>query len=149
MCALYFTVVQLILWTSIPRSFTASQVTYESPRLNILFLTDKPLSQKTKTLLTQFETKLTNSTTWSPITVQLTIKVLPQNVTTILDTLYVLSNCVRWEETAIIILNFNDEKVRKMVLCGYKGLVFDIKTRPRNMQQVLYLSTKRNSIIDC
>ena len=149
MCALYFTVVQLILWTSIPRSFTASQVTYESPRLNILFLKDKPLSQKTKTLLTQFETKLTNSTTWSPITVQLTTKVLPQNVTTILDRLYVLSNCVRWEETAIIILNFNDEKVRKMVLCGYKGLVFDIKTRPRNMQQVLYLSTKRNSIVDC
>ena len=149
MCALYFIVVQLILWTSIPRLFTASQITYESPRLNILFLTDKPLSQKTKTLLTQFETKLTNSTTWSPITVQLTTKVLPQTVTTILDTLHVLSNCVRWEETAIIILNFNDEKVRKMVLCGYKGLVFDIKTRPRNMQQVLYLSTKRNSIIDC
>ena len=70
-------------------------------------------------------------------TVQLTTQVLSQNATTVLETLRILNKCVLWEETAIVILNLDDEKVQKMVLCGYRGLVFDIKTRPKNMQQVL------------
>ena len=136
MSTAYFAVVQIILWTSIPASLAASKITYKPPRLNILYLTDIPLSPETKTSLSQFESKLANSTRLKR-TVQLTTQVL-QNATTILDKLRVLSRCIRWEETEIIILNFADEKVQKMVLCGYNGLVFDIKTRPRNMRQVLY-----------
>lgn len=135
MSTAYFVVVQIILWTTIPASLTASKITYKPPRLNILYLTDIPLSPETKTSLSQFESKLANSTKLKR-TVQLTTQVL-QNATTILDKLRVLSRCIRWEETEIIILNFDDVKVQKMVLCGYKGLVFDIRTRPRNMRQVL------------
>ena len=135
MSTAYFAVVQIILWTPIPTSLTASKITYKPPRLNILYLTDIPLSPETKTSLSQFESKLANSTRLKR-TVQLTTQVL-QNATTILAKLRVLSRCIRWEEKEIIILNFDDEKVQKMVLCGYKGLVFDIKTRPRNMRQVL------------
>ncbi len=114
----------------------ASQISPKPPRLNILYLTDRPLTARIKTSLAQFEKELTSSTQLNE-TVQLTTQVLSQNATTVLETLRVLNKCVVWEETAIVILNLDDEKVQKMVLCGYRGLVFDIKTRPKNMQQVL------------
>lgn len=145
MSKLYFTVMQFILWTSIPRSLTASQISPKPPRLSILHLTDRPLTDKTKTSLAQFESKLASSTRFNQ-TVQSTTQVLSQNATTILDMLRVLKKCVRWEETEVIIVNLNDEKVKKMVLCGYRGLVFDIKTRPRDMQQVLIIVDKQGTI---
>jgi hypothetical protein len=110
-----------------------------------LHLTDRPLTDKTKTSLAQFESKLASSTRFNQ-TVQSTTQVLSQNATTILDMLRVLKKCVRWEETEVIIVNLNDEKIKKMVLCGYRGLVFDIKTRPRDMQQVLIIVDKQGTI---
>ena len=135
MSKLHLAVVQLLLCTNISRSLTKSQTSAKPPRLNILYLSDTPMSESAKTFLAQFEKTLTHNSRLNE-TVQLTFQELSQN-TTSLDTLRVLDKCVRWKETAIVILNLENENIQKTVLCGFTELVFDIKTRPRNMQQVL------------
>jgi hypothetical protein len=134
MSRLRFALVQLMLCTNISESFTDSQISAKPTPLNILYLTDRPLTEKEKTLLTQFERTLSNDVILNK-TVQLTTKLLLRNATT-LDTLRVLDKCVRWKKTAIVISNFENENIQKTLLYGYTGLMFDIKTRPRNMQEV-------------
>jgi hypothetical protein len=134
MSRLRFALVQLILCTNISKSFTDSQISAKPTPLNILYLTDRPLTEKEKTLLTQFERTLSNDVILNK-TVQLTTKLLLRNATT-LDTLRVLDKCVRWKKTAIVISNLENENIQKTLLNGYTGLMFDIKTRPRNMQEV-------------
>ena len=138
MSTVYFTVLQLILilWSSTPRSPLASKAIHRRGQLHIMYLTDRPLSAKTETALAQFQNKLTNISGLSR-TVQLTTPVLWKKSSTVLDTLRVLNRSVRWQETEIAILNLPNEKLKKMTLCGYGGLVFDVRTRPTDSPQVL------------
>ena len=132
---------QLLLWLSnslVP--LKASQVSPKPPRLNILYLTNIPLTERTKTSLAQFERNLTENAGLN-LNVQMTSQVLRENSTTVLKTLHELNKRARWKETRFIILNMNNGKIQKMILYGYNGLVFDIRTRPTDMKQV-YQSTQ-------
>lgn len=140
----YITSMQLLLWlSSMPALLRTSQVSPKIRWLNILYLTDIPLTERTKASLAQFESNLTKNARLNQ-TIYLTKIVLPENAT-MLETLRKLNDGMRWEETKIVILNINDKEIQKMILCGYNGLFFDIKTRPKAMEQVYILM----SILSC
>ena len=132
MSRLHLTFLQLILWTSFARILSC----LKPPQLNILYLTDRPSTSRIQALLSQFENSLYNHTTLNR-TIQIGItKVFLKKSSTFLEKLRLLNDFVNWEVTGIIILNLDDEIVQKKVLSGYRGLVFDIETRPKDMHEV-------------